>query len=61
MEDKTKNHGIWSEKAERKKIGPIREGEETKKKFVWKQKIFTRRWWWEVVGGERVGGWWEGG
>ena len=60
LEDKTKKNGIWSEKAERKKIGPIREGEKTKK-ICLETKIFTRRWWWEVVGVERVGGWWVGG
>jgi hypothetical protein len=50
LEDKTKKDGIWSEKAERKKIGPIREGEKTKekKKFVLKQKSFDKT---LVVGG----------
>ena len=41
LEDKTKKDGIWSEKAERKKIGPIREGEKTKeKKICFETKIF---------------------
>ena len=44
LEDKTKKNGIWSEKAERKKIGPIREGERTRKN-LFGNKNFTRRWW----------------
>ena len=62
LEDKAKKKGIWSEKAERKKIGPIREGEKTRKKICLETKIFTRRWWWCVsVGGGRLGGWRVGG
>ena len=58
LEDKTKKNGIWSEKAERKKIGPIREGEKTKKN-LFGNKIFSQ----DVGGGRlwKVGGWEVGG
>ena len=49
-----RKNGIWSEKAERKKIGPIREGEKTKKNLFGNKNFHKTL----VVGG---GGSLEGG
>ena len=60
LEDKTKKMEFGVKKPRGRRLDQS-EREKRQKKNCLETKIFTRRWWWEVVGVERVGGWWVDG